>query len=356
MSNPTVSICCITYNQEKFLRKTLDSFIMQETDFSYEVLINDDKSTDNTPKIIKEYVKKYPDIIKPVFNKKNLGAVKNFFTNFERSTGKFVAICEGDDYWTDPKKLQKQVDFLKKNQKYSICFHSVKVHHDGIKKEDYIFPRKRFNLTVNELLKRNFIQTNSVMYRRQKKYNLSTADFLPGDWYLHIYHAKFGEIGFIDEVMSVYNRHVDGIWSDTMNNKKKFWTNTADLYMTFFTEVLKLFPNDKEKQNIIKTIASNKFKNIIVYLGYENETVLNICRNFPEFVMQYIKRLRLKEVKITKSHKSQELNNKKQLSKISQKNQSISEIVNSNSYKIGVFVTKPLVFLRKIINSNKEKK
>ena len=131
MTTPLVSICCLTYNHAPFVRKCLDGFLMQKTTFPIEILIHDDCSTDGTDAIIKEYAEKYPDIIKPLFETENQysngyrGKMDITF-NYSRSQGKYIATCEGDDYWIDPLKLQKQVDFMEANLEYSVTFHRCK--------------------------------------------------------------------------------------------------------------------------------------------------------------------------------------------------------------------------------------
>jgi len=124
---PTVSICCITYNHAPYIRSALDGFLMQETDFAYEILIHDDASTDGTADIIREYTARYPDIIKPILREENQyskGISNISIFNFPRARGEFIAMCEGDDYWTDPHKLQKQVDYLRAHPDCALCFHS----------------------------------------------------------------------------------------------------------------------------------------------------------------------------------------------------------------------------------------
>ena len=125
-SEPTVSVLCITYNQEEYLRDTLNGFINQKTKFSYEVIISDDCSTDKTKNIIMEYAKNYPNIIKQFFRKKNIGSMKNFIETYNKCKGKYIALCDGDDCWTSPEKLQKQVDFLENNQDFAMSSHAVK--------------------------------------------------------------------------------------------------------------------------------------------------------------------------------------------------------------------------------------
>lgn len=134
-SDIMVSICCITYNQASYIRDALEGFVNQKTDFAYEVLIHDDASTDGTADIIREYADRYPDLIFPILQTENqyskgLTNVSGTF-NFPRARGKYIAMCEGDDYWTDDRKLQKQVDYLEANPGCSLCFHSAKVEVQG---------------------------------------------------------------------------------------------------------------------------------------------------------------------------------------------------------------------------------
>ena len=130
-----VSICCITYNQEEYIRDALDGFLSQETDFSYEVLIHDDASTDGTADIIREYARQYPEIIKPILQTENqyakgLTNVSGTY-NFPRAKGRYIAMCEGDDYWTDPHKLQRQTDYMEAHPDCSLVFHSACIEVQG---------------------------------------------------------------------------------------------------------------------------------------------------------------------------------------------------------------------------------
>lgn len=219
-----LSIICLAYNQVRFIRDALEGFVRQKTNFPFEVIIHDDASTDGTTEIIKEYEHKYPNIIKPIYQMENKWSkgkdlIKSFI--YPHIRGEYVALCEGDDYWTDENKLQKQVDFLDSHLDYTICFHPVKVIWEDKRAEETIFPdekllRKTGNLDFFSLLKGNFIQTNSVIYRwrfHKDSYDLIPDNILPGDWFLHLLHAQIGKIGFINEVMGVYRRNAGGIWT-----------------------------------------------------------------------------------------------------------------------------------------------
>ncbi len=127
-----VSVCCLTYNHEEYLRDTLEGFLMQKVSFPIEILINDDASTDGTAAIVREYAQKYPDLIRPFFQPVNLysqGKDLCLEVLYPNARGKYIALCEGDDYWTDPDKLQLQVDFLEAHPEYSACVHDTMLHH-----------------------------------------------------------------------------------------------------------------------------------------------------------------------------------------------------------------------------------
>ena len=129
--SPLVSITCLTYNHAPYLRQCLDGFVMQKTSFPIEILIYDDASEDGTQDIIREYERKYPDLIKPIYQTENQyskGVKVEFVYNYPRAKGKYIAFCEGDDYWTDPNKLQKQIDFLERHQEHVMCSHQYKLY------------------------------------------------------------------------------------------------------------------------------------------------------------------------------------------------------------------------------------
>ena len=145
-SNILVSIVCITYNHEPYLRDALDSFLMQKTNFPIEIILAEDCSTDGTRKICEEYATKYPETIKYIYRDQNVGYNENEYEAMSAASGKYIAYCEGDDYWTDPLKLQKQVDFLETHPDYAVCWHRC-VHHNvqtGVDMDDncgHILPK-----------------------------------------------------------------------------------------------------------------------------------------------------------------------------------------------------------------------
>lgn len=219
-NTPLVSICCQTYNHSAFIRQCLEGLLMQKTSFPFEVLINDDASEDGTADIIREYEKKYPDILKPIYQTENQyskGVDIGLTYNFSRAQGKYIALCEGDDYWTEPLKLQKQVDFLEANPDFAICFHNVMVK----KEEENILVYDHFTYDVPEvtdiyqLAEGNYIHTASVIYRKNTNIikELSSLEGGMIDYIFHMYHAKQGKIKKLQENMAVYRVHKGGVWS-----------------------------------------------------------------------------------------------------------------------------------------------
>lgn len=248
---PKVSVITITYNQEGYIREALDSFLAQKTEFSFEVIVADDCSTDGTADIVREYHKRYPDIFRPILRTKNIGAQRNFKDAITKTKGEYIALCEGDDFWTDTEKLQKQVNFMESHPDYAVCFHVVRVFFENGEEKDTIFPDRTGHFTTKNLLGGNFIQTNSVMYRKQKDYSKMVSDVMPYDWYLHLYHAQFGKIGFIDQVMSAYRRHAGGMWWDTHSKRDEVWKKHGMAHMALYFELLKMYASSPAYKNII---------------------------------------------------------------------------------------------------------
>jgi glycosyltransferase involved in cell wall biosynthesis len=281
-----VSVLCLTYNQVNYVGQMLDSVLSQKTNFKFEVLINDDASNDGTVDTVKSYQKKYPDIIKPVFHSENLYSkgIRNFIPRYllPKAQGVYLAICEGDDYWTDPNKLQLQVDFLNKNPEYALCFHPVIIKFENQEEDDAKFPieTSKSYFVVKQLIKRNFIHTNSVMYRSQ---DYSTLEHItPGDWYLNLYHAQFGKIGFIDKTMAVYRRHEKGIWWDAYKNKSKFWQQHALEYFRFYEAISKIYGHDKMLNNTIKSAVNDIFSELLeTEIKNAKELIASVIKQYP---------------------------------------------------------------------------
>ena len=285
-----VSVVCITYNHVHSICDALDGFVRQKTNFPFEILVNDDASTDGTADIVREYESKYPDLFRCVYQTENQWGKKDVCRDilYPMIKGQYVALCEGDDYWTDPLKLQKQVDFLDAHPECSICFHPVTVKYENKIRPDSIFPAEKMLqgktiLEFDDLLKCNFIQTNSVMYRwrfYQKPLASIPENILPGDWFLHLLHAQVGKIGFLPDVMSVYRRNSSGIWTGAEENPEWF-VRCGIPFIRFWQNMQRQFNLDcAAKINEIALLTKLCLSN-----AKQKETLAElsiICPNIPE--------------------------------------------------------------------------
>jgi len=216
-----VSIDCAAYNHEKYIAQALDGFLMQKTDFDYEILIHDDASTDRTAEIIREYQRKYPEIIKPIYQTENQYSkgIHVDAYNRLRAQGKYIALCEGDDYWTDPLKLQRQVEYMEAHPECTMCFHSVEmVNHDQTPTGRFVRPyRENCIVPIEDVIigGGKFFGTCSVVF--PKKCMDNPPEFYLqcpiGDIPLALNLARQGTVYYMDEMMSAYRRGVEGSWS-----------------------------------------------------------------------------------------------------------------------------------------------
>lgn len=238
-----VSVCVPTYQHEAYIAQMLDGALAQQTDFSYEIVIGDDGSTDRAPAIIRAYAEKYPDKIRAYLHPENLGPKEprefagrnNVLHLLKACRGEYVALCEGDDYWTDPYKLQKQVDFLDVHPEFAICHHNVRViYEDGSPAHLFNAPDQKAISTIDDLLAdRWFIATASLLYRNY----FLTEDFADwhakaaaGDWALVLQLAARGNIGYLPEVMGVYRKHRSGLSNLHAPTNEWFVQNRREMF------------------------------------------------------------------------------------------------------------------------------
>ena len=239
-----VTVRCITYNQNDYIRQCLDGFVMQRTNFRFEAIVHDDASTDGTDEIVREYAEKYPDIVKPIFETENqyskhdgsLGRIMNAHTR-----GQYVAFCEGDDYWTDPLKLQKQADFLDANPQCSLTYHACKNVFSTPCKDNILFGESvKESYSEVDFVALYPFQTATVMCRKEildsdlyKKAQAIGCVF--GDVLMYFTASRFGTIEGVNEQMSVYRRHKNGITqhmydSDKLVKSYNDWLKVAHLF------------------------------------------------------------------------------------------------------------------------------
>ena len=237
MKTLMVSICCITYNHEKYIRECLDSFLMQKTNFSYEILIHDDASTDHTADIIREYEKQYPDVVKPIYQTENQYSkgrrIINTLYNYPRAQGKYIALCEGDDFWTDPLKLQMQFDFMEAHPDYSLCTHGF-YHLDYFNKSYYPtkrhrnFPENGIEFAHQTALGTYLYSTQTMFFRRDSWLSIKdafirdTKDAPMGDTQLAFHLALTGNVHYIPRRMAVYRIFPQSVTKDKNGYSRTF--------------------------------------------------------------------------------------------------------------------------------------
>ena len=235
MDDIMVSICCLAYNHEKYIRKALEGFVNQKTNFKYEILIHDDASTDGTADIIREYQAKYPEIIKPIYQTENQHSKKvrvSFTYQYPRAKGKYVAWCEGDDYWCSDTKLQEQVDVMERNPDVVFCVHKVSCVNEIGEPLEGTYPSQKIGITEGVIKSNEFIE---MLMNRETSYPFQTSSYFVRNEILQMmikekpsfairdmgymwYFASCGSTYYIDKEMSCYRRNVPGSWS--VRNKK----------------------------------------------------------------------------------------------------------------------------------------
>ncbi len=271
-SNLCLSVFVVTYNQEQYIKQCLESILMQKTDYNFEIVIGEDCSTDNTYKICKEYAAKYPRIIKLYHNNQNYGLTKNWIETLKKCNGEFIALCEGDDYWNDSNKLQRQYDFLKNNAGFSAVMHTVE-----IKDEAYTNRRNLFYYNDIYDIKEAwnvFVPTCSLFFRNQNianffPSNLKKYPVFGGDKLLLLGLISQGNIKYIDLKMAVYRINSNSL---SINQKVKQTLNhnislirfvlTIHNYQNIFKEARKCLLINYGNLSIVYKNNAKSFKSI----------------------------------------------------------------------------------------------
>lgn len=232
---PLVSVRTITYNHEPYIARCLDGILAQRTDFPFELVIGEDCSTDGTRAIVERYANAYPDTIRLITSAENVGAAANTRRVAQACRGRYQAFCEGDDYWIDPRKLQKQVDFMEAHPEVTMCFHNLFV----VKERDYA-AKLYFSQPMKELWSfedacQSNVQVASVLLRSE------VIDSLPAwrtqvwcpDVVLRLWCAHLGPLGYLDEIMAVYRRHPGGM----ISQMDKRWQERRDQEMFMYQQL-----------------------------------------------------------------------------------------------------------------------
>lgn len=244
-----VSVFCISFNQAKYIEQCLDSLVVQKTNFRYEIIVHDDCSTDGTIEIIEDFQKKYPELIKPILQTENQYSkgIRTIMATFmiPKASGKYIAICEGDDYWADEYKLQKQVDFLEKHSDYGLIYGKVRPFYQELSKFGKEIGKKVIN--VKQLIKKgNVIPTCSVLFRKElyvryiNEIKPAEKGWLMGDYPMNLWFMCNSKIKFFPQVMGVYRiLNKSASHSDNLDFLIRFSQSTNDILM-FFKEQYKI--------------------------------------------------------------------------------------------------------------------
>ena len=240
---PKLSVLVPTFNHGKFIEQLFEGILMQKTNFDFEVIIGDDASTDNNASIIEKYVHKYPSLIKAFLHPKNLGPVEprelggknNVGFLFSKCEGEYIALCEGDDYWTNPNKIQRQVDFLDNNLSYSLCHHQLEVlYEDSFPKHSFNADNQQDTSTIKDLLTDNswFLGTASTVFRNVFKTGMPDWWWksASGDLGIFIEVARHGKIKYFPETMGIYRKHHGGMTTIHTPENAFFLKNRKEMF------------------------------------------------------------------------------------------------------------------------------
>ena len=279
----------LTYNHEKYIRQAIDSILAQKTNFEYEILINDNASTDATIQILEEYKTKYPEKIRLILHEKNMHnkGIQDAYVRylFPLTRGKYIAMNDGDDYWVDENKLQLEVDYLDKHPECSICFHTAQVTFDNDDCEPTIMPSERMDYTLYNLLEKNYMRVNSIMYRKVKgMFGMNFKGCYGVDWSMNIDAACFGEIGYINRVMSVWRRHENSVsWNAHKSIPDLLKEHWLGIIIRYFEE-RKLFSKNERARNITDSkiiVHLNALKHVGVRRRKKMYWILRLFLRFP---------------------------------------------------------------------------
>jgi glycosyltransferase involved in cell wall biosynthesis len=253
-AQPLISISCNTYNHAGFIADAIEGFLLQKTDFPFEILIHDDASTDGTADVIRRYQARYPDLIKPVIQLENQYSrnVRIGRFNLERARGKYIALCEGDDYWTDPLKLQKQVAFLEANENYAMCFTDFNRvnEHGEILQRGAVKEAMKTDLRQREVIAGHTLKYMTIIFRRSAlDLPLFSSVYVKnGDIFLSALVTRHGPAKYLDFISGCYRVHPGGVWSGRGAIEQRM------MMLESLLAIRKALNRDEELKAIEKTI------------------------------------------------------------------------------------------------------
>lgn len=270
-----VSVCCITYNQSKFIVQAIESILSQNFNEDYELVIADDCSTDGTREILQSFKEKFPQKIKLILHERNIGVVKNFKSALDHCSGEYIAICEGDDYWIDKNKLNKQLHILESKPEYALSFHEAKLHFESGINNDFPDINKNTpeTTTIENMIQGNYIHTPTCFFRNW----LLAAGGFPkefenlqiGDWALHLCTLRYGKAHFLKEEMAAYRISTNGTWST------KKWLLRVE-YARYFLKCMRVFFKGQYLHEFNRSIGN--YSRTLIKLYWKEKQVRKLLR------------------------------------------------------------------------------
>lgn len=304
-TEPMVSIVCTSYNHGDYLAEAIESFLMQKTDFDVEILIYDDASTDHSPRVIKQYENQFPSLIKPIYQTENQYSkgVRVELFNHNRAAGKYIAVCEGDDYWTDPYKLQKQVDYMEAHPACSMTVHAAdRVLSDKKKVLSTVRPEHDNAIfSVERVIEGggDLIATNSMVYSKEKIPTLAPfyLNAAVGDYPLVILAALRGTVDYLDDNMSAYRVGVKGSWTERelatsmkrinhYHDMEKMFDEINEYTHFAYGDALKKVKQEYQfslllEQRRFKEAKNGEYRKIYLELSTKKRMLMEMKRYFP---------------------------------------------------------------------------
>ncbi len=295
-----ISVCITTYNHEPFIGECLESIVTQKVNFTFEIVIGEDASTDGTLAICREYADKYPSLIRLLTTPVNLGMVKNGFRTAAATTGEYIAICEGDDYWTDPTKLQRQYDFLEANPEYSMIAENGLVLNTVEGKEfNFNTRREECDLEVMDLLGKRLFPSASVLFRAKYIRENFKQPRYGGDTFLWCYLATKGKVRYLPVISSVYRRGLQGV---VLSTNKIEW---ARLMERWNEEISGILPDSFDRK-VFKRRNYSEYLKAFYFCSSVNDTsnaILSIRKCFsyqPGRTMITLSKFFLTKIRLSK--------------------------------------------------------
>jgi glycosyltransferase involved in cell wall biosynthesis len=276
--NIKISVGIVTYNQEKYIAQSVEGVLNQKTNYSFEILIADDFSTDNTRNIILNYQKSYPDNIFLLLQKKNVGGRKNFIDLIKNLNGEYIALCDGDDYWTDPYKLQKQVDYLESHPDFAMCSHEVKIIYDEVEERNpFVEPLKISNFD-DIVTQGHFVPSLSMVFR--KKALPKIPSWFNDLWVLDIplVHliTHYGKNYYMGEIMGIKRKNIGSV-SRQPHRISKEYKEYSVINRLFYYRNLNKFFNYQHKK-VLNPIIAQYYLNVM-YINFQNKKYVKALIN-----------------------------------------------------------------------------